>query len=141
MRGDTGKRALLVVGWLTGALGGAAASLGLFMVDDSCPQWEDEGTSAAPGSAYVRIMCSPTTQEPPLVVAVGLAALVALALLVWWLRRTPRTWPRAAGAATALVLLPAVLVGALHVTLPEGPPTSRESGLSAPKVLVPSRHA
>ena len=120
----------MVLAWAIGALGGGAASLGLFMVDDSCPQWEDEGTSAAPHSAYARIMCSPTTQEPPFVVVVGLVALVALALLVWWLVRTPRTWPGAAGAAVALVLTPAVLVGLLHVTLPQGPSTSRESAHS-----------
>ena len=127
MTGDTGKRALLVAGWLLGAVGGAAASLGLFMVDGTCPQWEDEGISAAPSSPYVRIMCSPTTQEPPFVLVVPLVAVVALAALTWWLGRLPRTWPRAATATLALALVPALLVGLLHVTLPKGPPTSRET--------------
>ena len=116
-----------MAGWLLGVTGAATVSLVLFMVDDSCPQWEDEGTSAAPGSAYARIMCTPTTQEPPFVLVVGLVALIGLGLLAWWLVRTPRTWRRAVGATLALVLSPAVLVGLLHLTLPHGPPTSRET--------------
>lgn len=122
MTGDTGRRwrALgLSLGWLLGAVGGAAASLALFMVDDSCPQWAGEGGMAAPHSPYSRIMCTPQSQEPPFVVVVGLAAALALALLVWWLVRTPRTWPRAVGATLTLLLAPALIVGLLHLTLPK----------------------
>lgn len=120
MTGVSGKRALLALTWVVGAVGGAAASLGLFMAHSPCPQWEDEGRMAAPHSPYGLIMCSPQTQEPPFVVVVGLAALVALAALIWWFARTPRGWPRAGGAAFALLLGPALLVGILHLTLPQG---------------------
>ena len=119
MTADTGRRALLVTGWLVGAVGAAAASLGLFMVDGTCPQWEDEGRMAAPHSPYARVMCFPDTQEPPFVVVVPLAAVLVLAALVWWLVRTPHTWPRAVGATVTLLLAPALVVGLLHLTLPQ----------------------
>ena len=110
---------LLVASWLVGAVGAAAASLVLFMVDSTCPQWEDEGRMAAPHSPYARLMCFPDTQEPPFVLVVPLAALLVLVVLVWCLVRTPRTWPRAAGAALTLVMAPALIVGLLHFTLPQ----------------------
>ena len=62
---DEGQRR---AGWIftlaviIGGLFAAFLDLVLFMYDDSCPQWEDEGTMAAPGSLYSQVMCSPGTE-------------------------------------------------------------------------------
>lgn len=66
-------RIVAVVTLLVGATAAFAADLVLFMNDDTCPQWEDEGPMAAPGSPYSLLMCGP--DDPPLVWAayVGIA--------------------------------------------------------------------
>jgi hypothetical protein len=108
-----------MLGWLLGVVGGAAASLLLFMVDDSCPQWEDEGRMAAPHSPYSQVMCAPFTSEPPFVRVVALAGLLTLAVALWKLRHVPQSRPRALGASAALLVAPALLLGLLQVSLPQ----------------------
>ena len=119
---DSGRRR---AGWiftlavLIGGLVAAVVDLGLFMVDDSCPQWEDEGTMAAPGSLYSQVMCAPGT-EPPFTWAVVVGVAVAALLAVLLARRGPvaRVISRL-GWALVLMLVPALMVGLLHLTLPQ----------------------
>ncbi|NYG56611.1 hypothetical protein [Nocardioides perillae] len=104
----------LVLGCAAALVGGVA----LYAVDDSCPQWEDEGSMAAPGSPYSLVMCGPGA-EPPLVwasyAAVGLAVAAAVPLL--W--RRVRVRSRVAGLLVLVVLVgPVSLIGLLHVGLP-----------------------
>ena len=97
----------------------------LWANDDSCPQWEDEGPMAAPGSPYAVVMCGPL--DPPLVWAVLIAAAVGVVALVLGLARWRRGGGVLAWFATAGVVLagPGVLVGLLHVSLPEDCLTGR----------------
>ena len=129
---DDGRRR---AGWifslavLLGGVVAAAVDFGLFVVDDSCPQWEDEGTMAAPGSPYSQVMCGPGS-EPPFAWAVVIATVVAALLAVLLVRRAPvvRMASRL-GSALVLMLVPALVVGLLHVTLPRDCLTGRtESG-------------
>jgi membrane protease YdiL (CAAX protease family) len=104
---------------IIGGLVAGAVDLVLFMYDDSCPQWEDEGTMAAPGSLYSQVMCAPGT-EPPFTWAVVIGTVVAALLAVLLVRRGPvaRVTSRL-GWALVLMLVPALMVGLLHLTLPQ----------------------
>ena len=103
---------------LLGTLAGAVADLGLFVSDDSCPQWASEGTMAAPGSPFSHVMCGPG--EPPMIWAVAIGFVAAALLAVLLVRRAPvaRVAARLAWAAL-LMLVPTLIVGLLHVVLPE----------------------
>ena len=117
---DEGQRR---AGWIfslaviLGGLAAAVADLGLFVADDSCPQWASEGTMAAPGSPFSRLMCGP--EDPPFVWGVVVGVAVAALLAVLLVRRGPvaRVVSRL-GWAGLLMLVPPVLVGLLHLTLP-----------------------
>lgn len=110
------SRALAVLALLVGCVAGFAASLRLFMVDDTCPQFESEGPMAARSSPYSTLLCGPA--DPPLVWAAYAGFLLALALAVALLVRPPVR--RAAGVAllTLVLVLPALTIAALHVSLP-----------------------
>lgn len=118
MTTPSGLRVLTAATVTLGGIIAATADLALFTVDDSCPQWEDEGTMAAPGSAYSRLMCGPGV-EPPAVWAVYLAVALAVALgLVVLARADGRTrapWPW----LVAILVAPVLLVGLLHAVLPQ----------------------
>ena len=119
---DEGRRGaawIFTLAVLIGGLVSAVVDLGLFMVDDSCPQWEDEGTMAAPGSPYSQVMCGPGT-EPPFTWAVVIGVAVAALLAVVLVRRGPVALLSARlGWALVLMLVPALMIGLLHVTLPQ----------------------
>ena len=108
------------------AVGCAVAFLGdlaLYKFDDTCPQWEDEGPMAAPGSPYSRVMCGPG-DEPPFVWAwyagVGLAVVAVIPLV----RRRLR--PSLARVLVVLALItPISVIGLLHVSLPRDCLTGR----------------
>ena len=115
------SRAVQVLAPLTLVTGGAialVADLVLFMVDDSCPQWEDEGPMAAPGSPYSTVMCGPGT-EPPFVWAVYAGLALAAGLAVFVLLRRGQRLTRALPWLALLLVGPTLLVGLLHVVLPQ----------------------
>ena len=101
------------------AVGCAIAFLGdlaLYTFDDTCPQWEDEGLMAAPGSPYSRVMCGPGN-EPPFVWAWYAGVVLAVVAVVPLVRRRLRPGP--AGVLMVLVMLiPVSVIGVLHVSLP-----------------------
>ncbi len=124
-RWGTGLAAVLAL--LLGAGAAAALLVKFTWFDDPCPEFEDEGSMAAPGSPYAQLMCrAVVTLEPvpmeqielpgSLLIAVGLAAIAAL-LLVW---RRPRLTVR--GSLTAgiigVLVVPPLLVVALQYSLP-----------------------
>lgn len=118
MTSSRAVRILAALSFVAGSTLSFLADLLLFMVDDSCPQWEDEGPMAAPGSPYSLVMCGPGV-EPPFVWAwyAGVGGALAVGVLVLARRgdRVLRALPW-----LALVLLgPALLVGLLHLTLPQ----------------------
>jgi hypothetical protein len=119
---DSGRRRAAWIFTLAVIIGGFVAAfvdLVLFMFDDSCPQWEDEGTMAAPGSLYSQVMCAPGT-EPPFTWAVVIGTVVAALLAVLLVRRGPVARLAARlGWALVLMLVPALIIGLLHVTLPQ----------------------
>lgn len=73
--------------WAVGVVLLLVAASVLWSVDDSCPQWEDEGSMAAPASPYSVLICGP--QDPPYTWAVLAAALTGGAL-AWWVARRRR---------------------------------------------------
>lgn len=115
MPSRTLRRPFVVVAIVLGCVAGFVADLQLFARDDTCPQWEDEGPMAAPGSPYSLLMCGPG--DPPFVWVTYAGWLLALALAVVLVVRPPS---RAVGAGLAVLLLvlPTALVGAMHVSLP-----------------------
>ncbi|HSE10262.1 MAG TPA: hypothetical protein VLB29_16495 [Nocardioidaceae bacterium] len=118
MTSSRAVRILAALSFVAGSTLSFLADLLLFMVDDSCPQWEDEGPMAAPGSPYSLVMCGPGV-EPPFVWAwyAGVGGALAVGVLVL-ARRGDRVLRALPGLA--LVLLgPALLVGLLHLTLPQ----------------------
>ena len=109
-------RAIGLIGCaLLGIVGAVVADVSLWANDDSCPQWEDEGPMAAPSSAYSAIMCGP--QDPPVVWALLIAAVAGLVVLVLGITR----WRRRRGVllGLAVVIVPSLVVGLLHLTLPK----------------------
>lgn len=108
-------RIVAVVTLLVGATAALAADLVLFTHDDTCPQWEDEGPMAAPGSPYSLLMCGP--DDPPLVWAVYAGIALAGALSLVLLVRRPRRLV-AVALVLGVLLGPAATVGVLHLTLP-----------------------
>ena len=103
---------------VTGSAVAFAADLVLYMFDDSCPQWEDEGSMAAPGSPYSAVMCGPGT-EPPFVWAVYAGFALAAAVAGFVLLRRRERLTRALPWLALLLVGPTLLVGLLHVTLPQ----------------------
>ena len=103
--------------FLAGCTISFAVDLLLFMVDDTCPQWEDEGSMAAPHSPYSLIMCEPGA-EPPFVWAWYVGIALAAGLVLWALRRRGDRLARALPWLTVALVGPSVLIGLLHVTLP-----------------------
>ena len=101
-----------------------AADLVLFMYDDSCPQWEDEGPMAAPGSPYSAVMCGPGA-DPPFVWAVYAGVALAAALAGFVLLRRRGSLVRAAPWLALVLLGPTLLVGLLHLALPRDCPSGR----------------
>lgn len=111
---------------LVGACAAGALLVAFTVYDDPCPGYEDEGTMAAPGSPYSRIMCEPAVTVdlvpmseltvPGAVLASTAAALLLAALVVW---RRPRLGRRqtALGVAGVLLVQP-LLVLALQYALP-----------------------
>lgn len=101
------------------AVGCAVALFGdltLYTFDDTCPQWEDEGPMAAPGSPYSRVMCGPG-DEPPFVWAWYAGVALAVVAVVPLVRRRMR--PNLAKVLVVLVLIiPMSVIGLLHVSLP-----------------------
>ncbi len=95
-----------------------AADLMLFMQDDSCPQWEDEGSMAAPGSPYSVVMCGPGL-DPPFVWAVYAGLALAVVVSVFVLLRRSTTFTRAVPWLGLVLVGPTLLVGLLHLTLPQ----------------------
>ncbi len=116
MPSRTLTRALTVVALLLGCVAAFLADLQLFARDDTCPQWEDEGPMAAPGSPYSLLMCGPA--DPPLVWAWYAGVLLALALAVALLVRPPRRRLVGTGLVVLLLVGPTALIGVLHVSLP-----------------------
>lgn len=101
---------------LVGCAAGVLYDLRLFSRDDTCPQWEDEGPMAAPGSPYSLLLCGP--DDPPLVWATYAGCLLALAVAGLVLLRPPvRRWV-GAGLALLVLVLPTATVAVLHETLP-----------------------
>ena len=109
---------LAAVTLVVGVLAAAVADFFLFVYDDSCPQWEDEGTMAAPGSPYSAIMCSPDSGPPFAGVLIAAGALTAV-LLLWVVWRRSTSVIRALPWLLVALLLPTLLVGVLHLTLPQ----------------------
>ena len=110
------SRALLPVAGLLGAGIAFGAALLLFMRDDSCPQWADEGPMAAPHSPYSRVLCAPS--DPPFTWAWVLGVLVAVVLATLAVRRT-RSGRQVAGWALVLLVVPGLVLGLLHLVLPQ----------------------
>lgn len=111
--------AALAVGCAVAFLGGLA----LYTFDDTCPQWEDEGLMAAPGSPYSRVMCGPG-DEPPFVWAWYGGVVLAVIAVVPLVRRGLR--PGLARVLVVLVLIiPVSVIGLLHVSLPRDCRTGR----------------
>lgn len=108
------------------AVGCAVAFLGdlaPYAFDDTCPQWEDEGTMAAPGSPYSRVMCGPGN-EPPFVWGWYAGVVLAAGAAVVLVRRRLR--PNVARVLMVLVLImPVSAIGLLHVSLPRDCLTGR----------------
>ncbi|HET7689787.1 MAG TPA: hypothetical protein VFK41_05395 [Nocardioidaceae bacterium] len=111
--------AVLAVGCAVAFLG----DLALYTFDDTCPQWEDEGPMAAPGSPYSRVMCGPG-DEPPFVWACYAGVVLAVAAVIPLVRRRLR--PGLARVLMVLVLIiPISVIGLLHVSLPRDCLTGR----------------
>lgn len=108
------------------AVGCAVALLGdlaLYMFDDTCPQWEDEGPMAAPGSPYSRVMCGPG-DEPPFVWACYAGVALAVVAVIPLVRRRLR--PSLARVLLVLALItPISVIGLLQVSLPRDCLTGR----------------
>ncbi len=100
------------------------ASLVLFMYDDSCPQWESEGPMAAPGSPYAGVMCGPGV-GPPFVWAVYAGSVLAVAVAGFVLLRRRDSLSRALPWLALVLVGPSLLVGLLHLTLPQDCPSGR----------------
>ena len=103
--------------FLAGSALSFAVDLVLFMVDDTCPQWEDEGSMAAPRSPYSRVMCAPGG-EPPFVWAWYVGIALAALLVIWVVLRRSDRPGRALPWLTVALVGPSMLIGLLHVTLP-----------------------
>lgn len=113
--------------WTVWAVGAAALlpmAVTLWRFDDSCPQWEDEGTMAAPHSPYSLMMCAPL--DPPVTWSVLVSVVAAAALVPLLQRRRPTSGPRLlAVGAVGLVVAPTLVLGLLHLTLPQDCLTGR----------------
>lgn len=115
----TSARPVRALAWASVVLGCAASFVAdglLFVFDDSCPQWEDEGTMAAPHSPYSLVMCAPG--EPPFTWVWLLGVLVAVASAVLVVRRHDRVL-RALPVLLVALVAPTLLVGLLHTVLPQ----------------------
>ena len=117
----------VVVVLVLGVLAAAALLVRFIVIDDPCPDYEDEGPMAAPGSPYAQLMCraavtlEPVPMEqvalPGALLVAAVVASVAAVLLVW---QRPRLTSRpilATGFVGVLVVAP-LLVIALQYTLP-----------------------
>lgn len=109
---------LAAVAFVVGCTLSLLADLLLFMVDDSCPQWEDEGSMAAPGSPYSLVMCGPGV-EPPFVWAWYAGVVGALVVVVLVIAQRGSRVVRALPWLALALLGPTLLVGLLHLTLPQ----------------------
>ncbi len=124
-RWGTGVAALLAL--LVGVVAAAALLVKYTWIDDPCPDFEDEGSMAAPGSRYAQLMCrAAVTLEPapmeqielPWALLAGAAAGAVGAIVLVW--RRPRIASRAAVVAGLICVLvgPSLLVVALQYGLP-----------------------
>ena len=102
---------------LLGTLAGAVADLGLFVSDDSCPQWASEGTMAAPGSPFSHVMCGPG--EPPSGRSRSASWSPRCSPSCSYVEHRSPGWQLGWRGRRSLMLVPALIVGLLHVTLPE----------------------
>lgn len=116
---------LLAVAVLVGAVLAVLGDLVLYTVDDTCPQWEDEGPMAAERSPYSVLMCNPSSlgstplfDGPPLVLVVPLAVLAGLLLALLLGRRRSVGRGRVAASYLVGVFVPVLLIGLLHLALP-----------------------
>ncbi|MGA8847042.1 MAG: hypothetical protein WB471_10550 [Nocardioides sp.] len=115
-----------VVALVVGLIAAAALLAKYTWYDDPCPDFDDEGMMAAPGSRYAQLMCrAAVTFEPVPMEQVelpwallGSAAVAAIGVTVLvWLR--PRLSRAAAGLGLVGVLIaPSLLVVALQHGLP-----------------------
>ena len=108
------------------AVGCAVAFLGdlaLYTFDDTCPQWEDEGLMAAPGSPYSRVMCGPG-DEPPFVWAWYAGVVLAVVAVIPFVRLRLRPVP-ARVLVVLVLIIPISVIGLLHVSLPRDCLTGR----------------
>jgi len=110
-------------GWVTAWVVTLAAGLTLALlafvatVPENCPWYDDEGSTAAPGSPYSAVLCGSEGDPVWALLVVGLASLLlAVAVVVGARGHSQAPW-------VALLLLgagPLVLVVVLQGVLPEG---------------------
>ena len=120
--------------WFIGGCAAVALAVAFTVFDDSCPGYDDEGSMAAPESAYARIMCEPVvtlTPSPMSEIPIPAVLLVTWALAstgaAWVILRQRRTSTRRhiAAALTGVLLLQPLLVLAAQYTLPRDCLTGR----------------
>jgi hypothetical protein len=98
---------------------GLAVALVAFAVavPENCPWYDDEGTTAAPGSPYSAVLCGSTGDPVWALLVVGLASVVlAVAVVVGARRLSQAPWI----ALGLLAAGPLVLMVVLTSTLPQG---------------------
>ncbi len=116
----------MVAALVAGAIAALVLLVAFTVVDDPCPDYDDEGPMAAPASPYARIMCATALAVEPapmsrievqgvLLIGFGLAAVSAIVLV----RRRPRmTRRRVAGGVVGVLVLQPLVVLALQYGLP-----------------------
>ena len=123
--------AAAAVAWIVGGVVAAALMMRFTVVQDPCPGYDDEGTMAAPGSPYARLMCDgkqlalapdEVLTVPAVLVLAGalglLAAVVALALARRHHRPGSHRRRSVAGWLLAALVAPVVVVLLAQLALP-----------------------